>query len=127
MVLSPSWGKRYGTDQVSLECLARSPGKNTCPERFYLAENRLACGQCVGNASPEGRVGERVWGQVAGVIVGCSSGGVQAKRRQGGHAQVLSSVVGPEASQVVLSHRAGGHHVVHRPLEAMGEEAGEQR
>lgn len=77
-------------------------------------------------ASPEGWVGERVWGQVAGVIVGCS-GWVQAKRRQGGHAEVLSSVVGPEASQVVLSHGAGGHHMVHGPLEAMGGEAGEQR
>lgn len=37
-------------------------------------------------------------------------------------------MVGPEAPQVVLSHRAGGHHMVHRPLEATGEdeEGGEQ-
>lgn len=38
------------------------------------------------DASPEGRVGKRVGGQVAGVIVGSSSGRVQAKRGQGGHA-----------------------------------------
>lgn len=31
--------------------------------------------------SPEGRVGERVWGQVAGVVVGSGSGRVQAERR----------------------------------------------
>lgn len=29
-------------------------------------------------------------------------------------------MVGPEAPQVILSHRAGGHHVVHRSLEAAG-------
>lgn len=84
-------------------------------------------GQCVWDVSPEGRVWEWVWGQVAGMIVGSSGSWVQAKRRQGGHAQVLSGVIGPEASQVVLGHSARGHHVVHRPLEAAGEKAGEQR
>lgn len=29
-------------------------------------------------------------------------------------------MVGPEAPQVVLGHGAGGHHVVHRPLQAAG-------
>lgn len=72
------------------------------------------------DASPEGRVREGVRGQVAGVIVGCGGGRVQAEWRQGGHAEVLGRVVGPEAPQVVLSHRAGGYHVVHRPLQAAG-------
>lgn len=39
----------------------------------------------MGDASPEGWVRERVWGQVAGVIVG-SSCWVQAEWGQGGHA-----------------------------------------
>lgn len=60
-------------------------------------------------------------GQVAGVIVGGGRGGrVQAQGRQGGHAEVLGGVVGPEAPQVVLGHGARGHHVVHRPLQAAG-------
>lgn len=63
-----------------------------------------------------------MWGQVAGVVVGSGrSGWVQAKGRQGGHAEVLGGVVRPEAPQVVLGDRAGGHHVVHGPLEAAGE------
>lgn len=64
-----------------------------------------------------------MWGQVAGVVVGSGrSGWVQAKGRQGGHAEVLGGVVRPEAPQVVLGDRAGGHHVVHGPLEAAGED-----
>lgn len=74
----------------------------------------------VWGASPEGRVGERVRGQVAGVVVGRGGGRVQAQGRQGGHAEVLGGVVGPETPQVVLCHRAGGHHVVHGPLQAAG-------
>ena len=74
----------------------------------------------VWGASPEGRVGEGVRGQVAGVVVGRGGGRVQAQGRQGGHAEVLGGVVGPEAPQVVLGHRAGGHHVMHGPLEAAG-------
>jgi hypothetical protein len=73
----------------------------------------------MGDALPEGWVGEGVRGQVAGVVIGSSGGRVQAKRGQGGHAQVIG-VVGPEASQVVLGHGAGRHHVVHGSLEAAG-------
>ena len=57
------------------------------------------------DASPEGWVWKGVRGQVAGVVVGCGGGRVQAKRRQGGHAEVLGRVVGPEAPQLVLGHR----------------------
>lgn len=57
-------------------------------------------------------------GQVAGVVVGGRGGRVQAEGREGGHAEVLGGVVGPEAPQVVLGDGAGGHHVVHGPLEA---------
>ena len=76
------------------------------------------------DTSPEGRVREGVWGQVAGVVVGRGGGWVQAERRQGGHAEILGRVVGPEAPQIVLGHCAGGHHVVHRPLQAAGGRGG---
>lgn len=60
--------------------------------------------------------------QVAGVVVGSGSGRVEAEGRQGGHAEILGRVVGTEAPQVILGHRAGRHHVVHRPLQAGGKE-----
>lgn len=70
---------------------------------------------------PEGRMREGVMCQVAGVVVGSSSGRVEAEGRQGGHAEILGRVVGTEAPQVILGHRAGRHHVVHRPLQAGGQ------
>lgn len=55
--------------------------------------------------------------QVAGMVVGSSSGRIQSDGRQGGHAELLSSMIGPEAPQVVLCDRTGRHHMVNRPLE----------
>lgn len=73
---------------------------------------------------PEGRMREGVMCQVAGVVVGGGGGRVEAEGRQGGHAEILGRVVGTEAPQVILGHRTGRHHVVHRPLQAGGQADG---
>lgn len=61
-------------------------------------------------------------GQVARVVVSGSGGRIQADGGQGGHAEFLSGVVGPEAPQIIFSDRAGRHHMVYRPLQAAGGE-----
>lgn len=56
--------------------------------------------------------------QVAGVVVSGGGGRIQSEGRQGGHAEVLGSVVGTKTAQVILGDGAGRHHMVDRPLQA---------
>lgn len=54
--------------------------RNTPHHQVSLCREQRGARAWAGDASPEGRVGEGVRGQVAGVVVGSSSGGVQAER-----------------------------------------------